>query len=67
MSVIEIPLKNSEEVLEVSLSDLHENSNEILNILHQEEAPLSLYLNFAVNINWTFTYYTLYILKKRKK
>jgi len=48
MSVIEIPLKNSEEVLEVSLSDLHENSNEILNILHQEEAPLSLYLNFAL-------------------
>jgi len=50
MSVIEIPLKNSEEVLEVSLSDLHENSNEILNILNQEEAPLALYLNFAVNI-----------------
>lgn len=48
MSVIEIPLKNSEEVLEVSLSDLHENSNEILSILHQEEAPLALYLNFAL-------------------
>ncbi|OUM70506.1 hypothetical protein PIROE2DRAFT_56800 [Piromyces sp. E2] len=48
MSVIEIPLKNSEEVLEVSLSDLHENSNEILNILNQEEAPLALYLNFAL-------------------
>ena len=50
---IEIPLRHGsggqgEEVLEVDLNDLKDNDQAIIDILQQEEAPLRLFLEFAV-------------------
>jgi RNA polymerase-associated protein CTR9 len=48
MTVIEIPIKNTDEVVEVDLADLPEVS-EIISILQEEESPRDLYYKFAVN------------------
>ena len=50
MVVVEVPLKASEEVLEIDTDDLPTQAQEIIDILTEEEAPLSFYLTFAVCI-----------------
>ncbi|KAJ3118807.1 hypothetical protein HDU96_008531 [Phlyctochytrium bullatum] len=48
---IEIPIKNSEEVIVVDVDEVANNEHEsatIINILSGEAAPLRLYLEFAV-------------------
>jgi len=48
-NVIEIPLKNRQnEVIELSLDELPQESQEIIGILREEEVPLELWLRFAV-------------------
>jgi len=48
-NVIEIPLKNRQnEVIELSLDELPQESQEIIGILREEEVPLDLWLRFAV-------------------
>lgn len=50
MTVIEIPLRNSdEEVVEVDTEDLDpDNAKTILDILQQEDAPIRLFVQIAV-------------------
>ena len=45
---IEIPLRDSSEVVEVFLDELPEDFREISGIIADEGAPLTLYLQFAV-------------------
>ena len=47
-SVIEIPLKGKNEVLELDLNDLPAEAQDIINILREEEVPLELWLRFAL-------------------
>lgn len=49
MSSIEIPLRESSEVVEVFLDELPEDYREISGIIADEGAPLVLYLQFAVH------------------
>lgn len=44
-----IPIHKSEEVVEVKLNELPDDSSDILNILGAEIAPLDLWLKFAVS------------------
>ncbi len=48
MSSIEIPVKNSSEVVEVFLDELPTDPQEVMVIIMEEEAPIHLYLQFAV-------------------
>lgn len=50
MTSIEIPLKESTEVVEVFLDELPEDPQEISVIIADESAPISLYYQFAVNL-----------------
>ena len=45
---IDIPVKGSNEVVEVYLDELPEDPSEIKSILVEEGAPLRLFLQFAV-------------------
>ncbi|ORX92251.1 TPR-like protein [Basidiobolus meristosporus CBS 931.73] len=45
--ILEIPLKGSDNVLEIDCSQLPEEAKELLDILLQEEAPLDIYLELA--------------------
>ncbi|KAJ1985213.1 protein required for normal CLN1 and CLN2 G1 cyclin expression [Dimargaris verticillata] len=47
-TIIELPLQGSDNVLEIDCSQLPEQSNELCDILIQEEAPLKFYLQLAV-------------------
>lgn len=44
-----IPIRNSEEQVEVELDNLPEDDNDILEILKAEQAPLDLWLAIAVS------------------
>ncbi|KAK9765164.1 protein required for normal CLN1 and CLN2 G1 cyclin expression [Basidiobolus ranarum] len=46
--ILEIPLKGSDNVLEIDCSQLPEEAKELLDILQQEEAPLNIYLELAL-------------------
>ncbi|ORY06104.1 TPR-like protein [Basidiobolus meristosporus CBS 931.73] len=46
--ILEIPLKGSDNVLEIDCSQLPEEAKELLDILLQEEAPLDIYLELAL-------------------
>ena len=48
MSRLEIPLKNSEEVVEISPDDLEDSFSQILELLCAEEAPVNVFLQFAL-------------------
>lgn len=48
MASIEIPCRDSSEVVEVFLDELPDQADAILDILKDERAPLLLYLQFAV-------------------
>lgn len=45
---IEIPVRGSNEVVEVFLDDLPADPSEIRGILREEAAPIDLFLHFAV-------------------
>ena len=45
---IEIPVRDSSEVVEVFLDELPANAGEITSVLVEERAPLDLFLQFAV-------------------
>lgn len=46
--IIEIPVKGSDEVVEVNLDELPDQPGDIIFILQEEEASRNLYLRFAV-------------------
>jgi RNA polymerase-associated protein CTR9 len=48
MASIEIPLRNSSEVVEVFLDELPDDVVELITIIRDEIAPLHLYIQFAV-------------------
>jgi RNA polymerase-associated protein CTR9 len=48
MTFVEIPLLGSEEVIEVDCNDLPENVDEVLTILRNEKAQLSLWITLAL-------------------
>lgn len=48
MATIEIPTRNSSEVVVVHLDDLPEAAHEITDLLAEENASLDLYIIFAV-------------------
>jgi hypothetical protein len=48
MSHIDIPVKDSDEVVEVSIDELPEQASDIVYILREEESTRDLYLRFAV-------------------
>lgn len=48
MSSIEIPIKSTGEVVEVFLDELPEDPQELISVIMEEQAPLHLYLQFAV-------------------
>lgn len=50
MAIIEIPVKGSDEVVEVSLDELPDQPGDIIYILQEEEASRNLYLRFAVRV-----------------
>jgi len=50
MTSIEIPLRESTEVVEVFLDELPEDPQEISVIIADESAPISLYYQFAVHL-----------------
>lgn len=59
---IEIPLKNSNEVVEVFLDELPDDPSEIHAIISGEAATLDLYLYFAVliiQLNYTNLFFHL--------
>jgi len=48
MASIEIPVRDSAEVVEVFLEELPADADDIIAILYDERAPIQLYLQFAV-------------------
>lgn len=48
-SHIDIPVKDSDEVVEVNLNELPEQASDIIFILQEEESSRNLYLQFAVS------------------
>lgn len=48
MASIEIPVRSTGEVVEVFLDELPEDPQELIAIITDEQAPLHLYLQFAV-------------------
>jgi hypothetical protein len=48
MKALLIPIRNSEESVEVRLEELPEDPSDILDILKAEVAPLEVWLKFAV-------------------
>ncbi|KAJ3083117.1 protein required for normal CLN1 and CLN2 G1 cyclin expression, partial [Quaeritorhiza haematococci] len=48
MTIIEIPIRDSDEAVEVDTNDLTENGAAIIKILRDERAPLKLFLEFAL-------------------
>jgi hypothetical protein len=50
MTIIEIPVKGSDEVVEVNLDELPDQPGDIMYILQEEEASRNLYLRFAVSL-----------------
>ena len=55
MASIEIPVRDSSEVVEVFLDELPDDAAELMAIIHDEHAPLGLYLQFAVYIPSTLS------------
>jgi hypothetical protein len=49
MNSIEIPVKDSEEIVEISLDELPDSPSEIIDILVSEEAQLNVYETLAVS------------------
>lgn len=50
MASIEIPVRDSSEVVEVFLDELPDDALDLSAILRDEMAPLHLYIQFAVQI-----------------
>lgn len=48
MACLYIPVKNSEEVVQVALDQLPLDATDIIDILKAEQAPLNLWLTIAV-------------------
>jgi hypothetical protein len=48
MTVVELPLKDSADVLEIDTNDIPENPEELIYILTQEDAAPKFYVLFAV-------------------
>lgn len=47
MSAIQIPVRDSDEVVEISLSDLPNEIDDVIGILQAELAPIDIWIQFA--------------------
>ena len=57
MSVISIPIANSEETVEIACSELPDDANEILDLLKGEIVPLEIWLKIAVRKTSFFAFF----------
>lgn len=52
MACVYIPVQNTSEEVRVALEQLPKDATDILDILKAEQAPLNLWLTFAVKCSW---------------